>query len=177
MNDRSLEVDDPYFDADDKSKRHSLDDGVLREPISTLEPRAPVCVGRQDSIRQAIHLMQEHRIGCVLVTEAGRLVGIFTERDVLRQVVGSDIADTAPVSDLMTPGPETLTPDTAIAFALNKMSLGGFRHVPIVDDRNTPVGIVSVKDIVEYVASFFPQEIQNVPPEPGLDIPKTREGA
>ena len=85
--------------------------------------------------------------------------------------------ETTPVDHVMTENPETLQATDSIVFALNKMSLGGFRHVPLVDDAGKPVGIISVKDIVDYIADFFAKEIQNVPPEPGLDIVKDRDGA
>jgi len=163
---------------EEREPRHRvLDDAVLREPISVLNPAAPVSVEKGSTIAEAIRRMQEHHIGCVLVIEGERLVGIFTERDVLRHLVGDEIdpAKTL-VDELMTPNPETLAPDAAIAFALNKMSLGGFRHVPLVDESHRPVGIVSVKDIVEYMVDFFP-EVLNVPPEPGLDVTRAREGA
>ena len=64
-----------------------------------------------------------------------------------------------------------------IVFALNKMGVGGFRHVPLVDENYRPVGIVSVRHIVRYVVDFFAKEVMNLPPEPGMDIGQSREGA
>jgi CBS domain-containing protein len=162
---------------DKPSRQRVLDDRALREPVAVLNPASPICVEKGTPIAAAIRLMQEHHIGCVLVVESDRLVGIFTERDVLRGLVGDEIdpAKTR-VDELMTPDPEVLRLDAAIVFALNKMSLGGFRHVPIVDQRHRPIGIVSVKDIVDYLVDFFP-EVLNVPPEPGLDVARSREGA
>jgi CBS domain-containing protein len=165
-----------YLD-EKEPRRRILDDGVLREPVSVLSPAAPVCVEKGTTIAEAVRRMQEHHIGCVLVLDGERLAGIFTERDVLRHLVGDEIDPAKTVVDeLMTPDPEVLRPDAGIVYALNKMSLGGFRHVPIVDDAHRPVGIVSVKDIVEYIVDFFP-EVLNVPPEPGLDVARVREGA
>ena len=66
----------------------------------------------------------------------------------------------------MTPDPEVLTPDAPIVYALNKMSVGGFRHVPLVDELQRPVGIVSVKDIIDYIVDFFPNDVLTVPPDP-----------
>ena len=111
--------------------------------------------------------MNEHRIGCVLVVEAGRLVGIFTERDVLTKVVtaGRDI-DTTPVGEVMTRDPECLTLDDGIAYALNMMSVGGFRHIPLVDADGYPTGMVAMRDIVDYIVDLFPEEVLNLPPSP-----------
>jgi CBS domain-containing protein len=175
MTERNPEV-EAYLD--EKEPRHRvLDNGVLREPVSMLEPREPVCVQKGSSIADAIRRMQESRTGYVLVVENGILVGICTERDVLRHLVGDEMdpAKTL-VEEIMTPDPETLSADADIAFALSKMSHGGFRHVPLVDELRRPVGIVSVRHIVDYIVDFFP-EVLNVPPEPGLDVAKAREGA
>jgi CBS domain containing-hemolysin-like protein len=120
--------------------------------------------------------MKERRIGCVLVEDGGKVVGIFTERDILTKLVGTgyDPAKVA-VDGVMTRNPETLTPEDPIAFALQQMSVGGFRHVPLVDSDGHPVGILSVKDIVDYLAEHFPEEILNIPPEPGRQ-PRIPEG-
>jgi CBS domain-containing protein len=116
------------------------------------------------TVREAIRVMREHRIGCVLVVEEERLVGIITERDLLLKVEDADLG--RPIQALMTPDPEVLTLDDPIVYALNKMSVGGFRHVPLVDDARRPVGIVSVKDIIDYIADFFPNDVLTVPPDP-----------
>ena len=155
----------------------TLDGASLAEPISLLQPVAPVCAEVGTTIGEIVRLMQEHRIGCVLIVSERKLAGIFTERDLLLKVVGSvhDL-DATSVDDFMTSAPEAMRSIDTIAFALNKMSLGGFRHIPVVDDTGTPVGIVSVKDIVDYIADFFGAEVQNVPPVPEL-VSKARAGA
>jgi CBS domain-containing protein len=163
---------------DDERQRRTLDDRFLREPIAVLQPANPVCAERGTSVGDVVRQMQEHHIGCVLVVGGGTLVGVFTERDLLREVIGSKLdLESTPVEHFMTENPETLRPTDSIVFALNKMSLGGFRHVPLVDEGGRPVGIISVKDIVDYIADFFAAEVHNVPPEPGLDVGKNRDGA
>lgn len=158
--------------------RRTLDDRFFREPISVLQPASPVCAETGTSVGDVVRQMQDHHIGCVLIVAREKLVGVFTERDLLREVFGSKAdLESSPVDELMTADPETLHPTDSIAFALNKMSLGGFRHVPLVDDENRPVGIISVKDIVDYIADVFGAEVMNVPPEPGLDVGKNRDGA
>ena len=120
--------------------------------------------------------MQQHRVGYVIVVDGGRLVGILTERDILNKVLGKmqDLG-TVTVDAVMTPDPEVLTLDDAIVYALQKMSVGGFRHVPLVDAQRRPVGILSVKNVVDWVVSFFPEHVLNVPPEPGR-LPQRPEG-
>jgi CBS domain-containing protein len=137
---------------------------MIREPIRYLGPRQPLSLPPGATVRDAIRMMREHRIGCVLVVEEERLTGIITERDLLLKLEDADVD--RPIRELMTPDPEVLTLDDPIVYALNKMSVGGFRHVPLVDDARRPVGMVSVKDIIDYIADFFPNDVLTVPPDP-----------
>jgi CBS domain-containing protein len=153
-----------------------LDQRALREPTHRLRPRPPLAVPSGAPLADAIRLMRDNRVGCVLVVDGVCLAGIVTERDLLMKLQGADLE--RPVDDLMTPNPETLHPDDPIAFALNLMSDGGFRHVPLVDGQNRPVGIVSVKDVVNYLADFFPKTVHTVPPDLSrADMWRTRYGA
>jgi CBS domain-containing protein len=166
-----------YLETEERAPR-TLDDRFLREPISVLQPPSPVCADRGTPVADVVRQMQDHHIGCVLVVEVGKLVGIFTERDLLGEVFGSKFdPETTSVDRFMSENPERLRPSDSIVFALNKMSLGGFRHIPLVDDEAQPVGVISVKDIVDYIVEFFSKEVHNVPPEPGLDVAKSRDGA
>jgi CBS domain-containing protein len=152
---------------------------ITKRPIhklSTLRP--PVCVAPSASVRHAVAAMNEHRTGCVLVTAHERLVGVFTERDVLTKIAGRDIdLDATPVAEVMTPEPECLTLDDGIAYALNMMSVGGFRHIPLVDSAHRPTGIVAMRDIVDYIVDMFPEAVLNLPPSPAHGIARSREGA
>jgi CBS domain-containing protein len=155
-----------------------LDSGTLRAPLSALGQRQPLCIRTSASIGDAILLMQDKHIGAVLVVDENeRLVGIFSERDVIRRVAGRRLEwDSVSVETVMTPDPESLRTDDMVAYALNYMHMGGYRHVPIVDDQGVPVGIVSIKDVVAYLAEFFPQEVCNLPPEPMRLGPASRHG-
>ena len=83
--------------------------------------------------------------------ETGRLVGIFSERDLLTKVAGiHDPYAELPVRQFMTPKPETIKPTDTLAFALHKMDSGGYRHLPVVRDGRL-VGIVSVRDLMRHV--------------------------
>lgn len=99
--------------------------------------------------------------------ESERLVGILTERDILKKVIGQLDLD-SPVGEIMTPNPETVGMDDGIAYALNKMHIGGYRHIPVLDRQDRPVGVVSMRDVVKFIVSQFPAAVLNVPPEPGL---------
>ena len=79
------------------------------------------------------------------------------------------------VDDLMSRNPTTLRPTHRLAHALNKMSVDGCRHLPIVDDAGRPVGVVSVRRIVDFLVEQFPQHLLTLPPDPGQEMP-TRHG-
>jgi len=161
-----------------KERPRVFDQRMIREPILTLNPGPPVTVTSTAALADGLDLMKDRRIGCVLVVDDGRLAGIITERDVLMRVAGTTCDPrSASVAEFMTADPEVLRPQDSIAFALNKMSVGGFRHVPLVDDARRPVGVVSMRMIVDYLVEFFPSEVLTLPPEPGKNVTRRREGA
>ncbi len=145
-----------------------MDRSAIREPIRALEPAVPVTVTVGAGVADVIRLMQKRHFGAVVVVDGGgKLVGIFTERDVLNKVALKNVdPEKTPVQEMMTLNPSALTMDHSIAFAMNKMSVGGYRHVPIVDSTGKPVGMVSVRDVIEFIVEHYPQEILNLPPEP-----------
>ncbi len=149
---------------------------LLTAPISELTMRTPVFIDAGASAVEAVEAMNEHHIGCLLVQHHGRLAGIFTERDVLTRVVFQDGNRAMTVSEVMTPKPETLRAHDSLAFALNRMSDGGYRHVPIVDRNGNAVGVLSVKDIVNFLVDLFPEDVLNLPPTPELGIAKDADG-
>lgn len=159
--DENLET-DPVLE--ESSREIQLRQGLTTAPISSLHPRPAVTVTPRSTVDEAVRLMNHEKIGAVLVTEDDRLVGIFTERDVLRKIAGRGLDFTRIyVADYLTPDPETLRIDHKVAYALNMMVVGGFRHVPLVDRAHRPVGMLSVRDIVEYMVELFPKDILNLP--------------
>jgi len=130
-----------------------LPPAVLCESIGAIGLKTPITVRVSTPLSECIKLLQDNRIGSLLVTsDDGRVVGIFTERDCIRKVVGKvEQLGSRVVGDFMTPDPMREHPDSTLAYALNLMSNGGFRHVPIVDQDDMPIGMVSVKDVVDYL--------------------------
>lgn len=151
---------------------------ALRSPIKDLPQLHPVVgVDPDTSIRDTINEMVSKSVGCVLVIEDGALVGVFSERDVLSKVVADNIdMDATSVSQLMTPGPETLPEESELVYALHKMTIGGYRHVPLLDASGTPVAVVSMRDIVDYIVSLYQSEVLNLP-DPETPRSDSREGA
>ena len=100
--------------------------------------------------------MCEHHVGCLLVVDdSGDLVGIFTERDVLNRFSADLSRLPDPVGEFMTANPTTVSQDDSIAYALHAMELGGYRHLPVVDTDDRPIGIISVRDILRFLCVRF----------------------
>ncbi len=97
-------------------------------------------------LTDAARSMHDRRVGAALVLEGERLVGVFTERDVLRAVAGG-LSSEATVGDWMTRGPETIEPDATAEHAAVLMIHGGFRHLPVVES-GAVVGMISIRDLV-----------------------------
>jgi CBS domain-containing protein len=146
------------------------------ESVSRLQPTPPLQLRPDQTVAEAVALMRRDGVGCVLVCEAGKLVGIFTERDLMRRVLAGNQPLTTPVAQVMTREPITVLAQQAIGIAVQFMEEGGYRHLPVVDEKGAPVGILSVKRIVHYLVEHFPGTVYNLPPDPGA-VQHEREGA
>ncbi len=130
-----------------------------------------------DKLRVVVNAIKKHHQGCILIVEKEKLKGIFTERDILMKIVGNSIdLDKEIVSDYMTTNPQWLRNTDPIAYALNRMTDGGFRHVPILSEEKKPIGLICMKTIVDYIGEYFHEEIMNLPPLPQRSS-KRREDA
>jgi CBS domain-containing protein len=113
-----------------------------------------IAVDPSANLMEAAGAMSAGGAGSVLVLQEGALVGIFTERDILRALGYSSSADLARVSSVskwMSRDPVTIGPDTTVAEALNQMLFGGFRHLPVMDG-DAVVGMVSMRDLARSIA-------------------------
>ncbi len=152
---------------------------ILATPISEVRHAAAIAVPPDAPVQRALDLMRARRISAVIVVErrkTRRILGIFTERDLVERALPSRGWSRAPVKKFMTPSPETLRTKDPVAYALNKMSVGRFRHVPLVDEAGRPAGIVSARDLIDFIVELCPEEILNLPPEPELAVHRTAEG-
>jgi CBS domain-containing protein len=172
------EFDEAYEDEPNEYEREEqrLGEAILDATIRDLEPKPAATVKETTPIRDALQVMLDRNLGAVLVEREGQPVGIFTERDVLRRVVATGIDLERPVEEVMTPDPETLSLDDGIAFALNRMAVGGYRNVPIVDDAGRPLGVLSQREVVAYLVSLLPARVINLPPVPRLEARSTDGG-
>lgn len=132
----------------------SFNEVRLREMIK----RSPLNVAPTDSVESVIRQMASQSKPCALVVYDNVVVGIFTERDALGRISADyDGSRNRPVREFMTAAPETLSADDCLAYAVNKMSVGGYRHVPITDVDEKPLGVVAVRDVVERLFEAMPE--------------------
>ena len=160
-----LDADDDYSSSGDPEER-SISPAVFNDTVGVLAPAEPVCLRETATVTEAAHGMLRARQAAVLVVdEKGRLTGIFTERDLLTRVIGRGIdPKVTTLSAVMTPNPEVLSLRDRVAYAVHCMSVAGYRTVPLVDADGKPVGIVTVSDVIRWLANLFPSTVLNLPP-------------
>jgi CBS domain-containing protein len=128
-----------------------------------------------DTVEQAASAMRAVSHGCALVSDAGKLVGIITERDLLKLLVAPEQQQAA-VGKVMTGAPRTVSAKAQLFDAVRLMDQGGYRRLPVVDDHQRPVGIVDVKTVIAYLVEQMPSTVYNQAASALLSV-REREGA
>lgn len=126
---------------------------LLRDRIEVLSPHKPSTVSPTTPVGEALSQMVAEEIGCVMVVEGEQLVGIFTERDAVTKL-NTDAARLSqqPIARFMTANPVTLSAEDEIVYAVHKMNLGGYRHLPILAGDSLG-GAISIRDILGYLTN------------------------
>lgn len=137
----------------------------MNTPISALLERkgsAVHSVAATVTVFDAVAEMNRHRIGSIVILEAGRPIGIFTERDVLRRIVGEGIDPrTMRVADVMSTNLITITPDTTVEETMILFAEKRCRHLPVVADGRL-IGLISIGDISRWVADTHRAEAEHL---------------
>ncbi|MSU79167.1 MAG: CBS domain-containing protein [Gemmataceae bacterium] len=131
---------------------NQVERSLMYDQVKTLKQHVPVTLAHTANLGQAIALMLESNVGAILIVDdAGKLVGIFSERDLLKKIAGQTTTYAElPVTQFMTPRPESVSNTDTLNFVLQKMDAGGYRHVPVLDDGR-PVGIISARDMLRFM--------------------------
>ena len=108
-------------------------------------------VAPEDTIGEAAQKMVDRGVGAAVVLDYGRLIGIFTERDLMRAVADRVHSSEARIREWMTAEPITITPETSAEEAAHTMLENGFRHLPVLEGERA-VGILSIRDVARLVA-------------------------
>lgn len=150
---------------------HLLEVDAVRHVMSATTVRVP----KNASVRDVLATMRAERASAVLVEDAGRLAGIFTERDHLDKIAGDAGALARPVSEVMSADPKSVGPGDSLREVLRIAVEGGYRHLPVVDAAQV-VGMITALDLVKFIAELFPTEVYNLPPHLNQVMPRA-EGA
>jgi len=166
------------MDEDIEASQKALQVSEIQVPLRSLM-RGCITIDIGASTQNAIDILIKHRIGAASIVENEKIRGIFGERDVLRKILNKQVGELSdiPVTHFMKADPQTAKPNDMLDIAVLYMAKGGFRHLPIVNDEQQPIGMVSIRDVISYLVDFFPQEVLTLPPNPIRDALKAREGA
>jgi CBS domain-containing protein len=139
-----------FFDLPHPENR--LERSVMYDQVKSLKQHAPVVIPESATVGDALQLMTKSNVGALLVVDLqGQLVGIFSERDLLRKIADLQMSfGNLPITQFMTPRPESVLTSDTLNFVLQKMDAGGYRHVPVLEDGK-PVGIISARDMLRFL--------------------------
>lgn len=127
------------------------------------------------SVKVAIDIMQSQRAGYIVIADRGKPVGIFTETDVVRKLLGKTVDWDRPVKEFMTLNPVCLRIRDTVGEAIDVMGKNRFYHIPLLDDKGYLVNVISVRTLIRFLAEFYPAEVLNLPPVPN-QIMESAEG-
>lgn len=148
-----------------------------KDKIKDFRIRKPLIIKKGETLKVTLKKMKKDRRGSVLIESKGKLVGIFTERDLLTRVLPDQVSLSKKIDDFMSTKMAILSPDDSMAKAISIMNENGVRHVPIVNKKKLTIeGIISVRDVLDYLADHFPAEVYNLPPDLN-QISRQPEGA
>jgi CBS domain-containing protein len=126
------------------------------DPATSVESGKPL----QDVLEQ----MKKDESTCVLICKDGRCVGIFTERDYVCKVLSVAADRSKAIDEFMSVHPKTLTLDDTVRQAISLMNEYGYRNIPLVDQEGRSTGLLQIRNIIQFLAELYPEEVLNVSP-------------
>jgi len=136
---------------DQPTAQDRVERSLLEDRVGALKPRPAVTLPPTATVGEAIRTMLDRNVGALLVVDdAGKLLGIFSERDLLTKAASDPDYAARPVRAFMTADPETVRLTDPLAFVLHKMDGGGYRHLPVVQDGRV-LGMLSVRDMLRHI--------------------------
>lgn len=154
MNDDEAFV-DPLDNYEPKTYADPLEKAIAEETVSEIQHQPHASIGPEASVAEAVNKLATEHVACLLVEDGGRLVGVFTDREVLNKVALEPASLDKPVRELMTADPVYVYEDDAAAAALCVMAVSGYRHVPIVNSDEQVKGIISPKRVTEFLSKHL----------------------
>lgn len=140
-----------------------IEQTIMNLPLTSLDMTKVHAVEPDMSLDVAVQTLVRQKLDILEVVQDGKLIGLLSVRDIITRV-GTNYGPklNRPVREFMTPKPETLPPDAPIAYALNTMDVGGYRHLPVVQDDRM-IGVVSTRDVIRHLVKHGKEKI----PPPG----------
>lgn len=140
----------------DELLRTKLDSSTFQRPLKELPCYSPIAFNSNAKLLDAINTLNSKNIGALVVLEDRKLVGIFSERDFLRRVVGKiRYWEELSIKEVMTPMPMYLGPDDTILNAITLMTEGSYRHLPLVNEEGDVLTLISMKDILSWLITII----------------------
>ncbi len=127
------------------------------------------------SVKRAVEYMQENKSAYVIVSDNNKALGIFTQADAVQTLFQSDFDWKRPIRDIMTKDPVSLSPNDSVMRAIDIMAEHSSYYIPLINEKQELVGILSVRTLIRALAEFYPAEVYNLPPDPHQVMP-TPEG-
>jgi len=154
----------------------SLVSDLQNEQVIHLDLSKFTAVKAGTSVKETVETMRQAGHHCAIVTDDGALVGIFTDRDLMRKVVSAPETWDHPIEKVMTASPMTVNSTDPANMALVLMDEKHFRNVPVLDDKGFVIGNLTHHAIIKYLADRFPESVYNLPPDPDR-VTSKRDGA
>ncbi|MCP4138065.1 MAG: CBS domain-containing protein [bacterium] len=137
--------------------------------VGQVRLQQPVPVSIDAPIETAVLKMKEMEIACIVVVDAeSKLKGIVTIGDIMNSYVGSTLPGDEEIKSIMTADPATIPPTTTMEKAAEIFYSNKFRHLPVVDDEDRVLGVLTFHNLFDYMAEHMPAEILNLPPDSTL---------
>ncbi len=137
---------------------------IQTKPIRHLSLDPAICVDSGTSLHHVVDEMRKSHSSCVLVCKENRCIGIFTERDYVGKVLSLQPDRSRAVDEFMSPQPKTLSLDDTVGRAIGIMTEFGFRNIPLVDSDGKCAGLVQIRNIIQFLAELYPEEVLNALP-------------
>jgi CBS domain-containing protein len=154
----------------------SLENDLQQEQVIHLDIGRFTMVTSGTSVKEAVERMRNNNHNCVIITENGKLAGIFTDRDLMNRVIGSPKTWNNPIDAVMTTSPMAVQAKDPAYQALELMDKKHFRNVPVLDSNGQVVGNLTHYSVIKYLADRFQESVYNQPPEPNR-VTRHRAGA
>jgi CBS domain-containing protein len=142
----------------------AIDEVLKEKKIHQIAESKLVQASPSISVKHAVELMRTNKAGYVAITEKNKLLGLFTEKDVVYKIMGETVNWDAPAIEYMSPCPVLLSPEDSVHAAVEAMSRDSLTHIPLIGPEGDLAGVLSVRMIIRFLAAFYPAEVYNLPP-------------